>query len=374
MNRTFVGYLLGALIVAGAVWFYSHFERVTEREHVGFQGEAARNPLLALTRLFERMGVNARSAQRVEELGAVEPSATIILPAGRLGYSSTRVERLIRWVGDGGHLIVEAERPEAADAVLDKLEVSRTEGAVAFREKPAEVSLPGTRRLRAQLVRSIELADREPQRTRHVSKDGHGTHVLHFGHGRGRVTVLPSIAFMANDAIDKNDHADLAWRLVQLASETTTVVLAPRLGRLSLWKWLEREARAPLLAAFALVIVWAWRAAARFGPVEPEPTRERRRLLDHLRASGRFLWRAGEASRLLATARETCLHRIARTRPALADLPPAERAERLAKLTGLELRDVHQAFGSEPATPASFTAAVSTLQQIEVKLTRKLTA
>jgi hypothetical protein len=224
------------------------------------------------------------------------------------------------------------------------------------------------------LVRSIELVDEEPQRTRHVSKDAHGTHVLHFDQGRGHVTVLPSIAFMANDAIDKNDHAELAWRLVQLAPATTAVVVAPRLVRPSLWKWLEREARAPLLAALALVIAWAWRAGSRFGPVEPEPARERKRLLDHLRASGRFLWRAGEASRLLAAARETCLHRIARARPVLAELPPRERAQRLAKLTGIELHDVHEAFGGNPTTPAAFTAAVSTLQQIEAKLTRKLTA
>ena len=374
MSRTFGAYVLGALIVVGAAWFYLSFERVTEREHVGLKGEAARNPFLALTRLMERMGVKARSAHRVEELEAVQPSATMILPAGRHGYSGTQTARLVEWVEGGGHLIVEAERPEGGDAVLDALEVSRNEGAVAFREKPAEVSLPGAARVRAQLLRSVELVDRDPKRTRHVSKDGHGTHVLHFGHGRGRVTVLPSIAFMANDAIGENDHAELAWRVVQFAPATTMVVIAPRLARLSLWQWLKREAWAALVAAVAVLLIWAWRAGARFGPLEPDPTLERRRLLDHLRASGRFLWRAGEASRLLAAARETCLHRIARTRPVLAELPPQERAERLATLTGLELRDIDKAFRGEPETPAAFTAAVSTLQQIELQLTRKLTA
>jgi hypothetical protein len=374
MSRTVIGYLLGAFLIAGAVWFYLNFERVSEREHVGLQGEAARNPLLALTRLIERMGGEARSARRVEELDQVEPGATVILQTGREGYSSAQLERLVEWVGQGGHLVVEAEDVATPDALLDALKVARQKGPMGYREKPAEVHLPGAKALRVELMRPMELVDHEAQRTRHVSKDGHGTHVLHFGYGGGRVTVLPSLAFMTNVAIGENDHAELAWRLLQIAPRTALVVIAPRLGRPSLREWLAREARPPLMATAALLLLWGWRAAARFGPVEPEPPRERRRLLDHLQASGRFLWRAGEASRLLSAARETCLHKISRTRPGLVELPPAERAGRLAVLTGLPQRDIELAWSDEPATPAAFTAAVRTLQQIEEQLTRKVTA
>ena len=217
MSRTVIGYLLGALLIAGAVWSYLNFERVSEREHVGLQGEAARNPLLALTRLIERMGGEARSAQRVEALDQVEPGATVILRTGRQGYSRAQLERLVEWVAQGGHLVVEAEDVATADTLLDALKVSRQRSPLGYREKPAEVHLPGSKPLRAQLMRPMELVDEEAERTRHVSKDGHGTHVLHFGYGRGRVTVLPSFAFMTNVAIGENDHAELAWRLLQLA-------------------------------------------------------------------------------------------------------------------------------------------------------------
>lgn len=374
MNRTVASYLLGAFIVALAAWFYVSFERVAEREHVGPTGEAARNPYLALTRLIERMGVEARSAQRVEELDALPSSATVILRTGRQGYSTAQIERLVEWINAGGHLIVEAERAEIQDDLLDELGVSREDGPVAFRDKPAVVSLPGAKPLRAQLRRAMALTADEPQRTRHVSRDDHGTHVLHLTYDRGRVTVLPSLAFMTNDTVGENDHAELAWRLVQLAPATSTVVIAPRLARPSLARWLTHEARAPLIAATVLLLLWAWRAGARFGPIEPEPTRERRRLLDHLRASGRFLWRSGASSRLLGAAREACLQKIARTRPALLSLPPNERAARLSALTGLALRDIDLAWSGEPQTPAAFTAAIRTLQQIEEQLTRKLTA
>ena len=372
MNRTVMGYVLGAFLIGGAAWFYVNFERVTEREHVGLKGEASRNPLLALTRLMERMGLEAASVQRAEDLAALDARTTVILRQGRLGYATTQIERVVEWGEQGGHLIVEAEPVDDDDPLLDALDVSRKEGT-GVREKPAAVTLPGAKPLRAHLLQPMVLVDGEPKRTRHVSSDAHGTHVLHFAHGRGRVTVLPSASFMTNDAIGENDHAELAWRLVQLAPETSRVVIGPRLGRPSLWGWLASEARAPVLGAALLLALWVWRACVRFGPVEAEPTRERRRLLEHLRASGRFLWRSGEASRLLAAARETCLQKIARTRPVLVDLPPPERAARLAALTGLQLRDIHQAFAGEPDTPTAFTAAVRTLQQIEEQLTRKLT-
>lgn len=374
MSRNIVGYLLAALIAGIAAWFYLNFERVAVREHVGLRGEAAVNPLLALTRLVERMGVQARSAQRVEDLDALEASATVFLPAPRRGYSTPQLQRLARWIEAGGHLIVEAARPQAPDELLDKLDVSRKEGPVSFRGWLAEVNVAGAKPLRVQLKTSMELVDGDPQRTRFVSKDADGTHLLHFAYGRGRVTVLPSFAFMTNDAIGQDDHAELAWRLVQLAPATSMVMIAPQAGRPSLFRWLAREARAPLIALFVLLLLWAWRAGTRFGPVLPEPGRERRRLLDHLRASGRFLWRSGEASQLLAAARETCLQKIARTRPGLIELPPGERDARLATLTGLASRDIALAFSGEPGTPAAFTAIVRTLQQIEEQLTRRLTA
>lgn len=219
----------------------------------------------------------------------------------------------------------------------------------------------------------FEIIDREPARTRFVEKARVGTIVLHLAAGRGRVTVVPSMGFMTNSAIGEHDHAAFAWELTSLVPGTSTVVIAPHFDPPSIFEWLWENARAALAALAAVLIVWGWRAARRFGPIEPEPTRERRRLLDHLRASGRFLWRADAEPQLLAAARETCLHKIARTRPALLDLQPGERAERLAVLTDLPRSDILHALIAEPDTPAGFTAAVRTLQQIEEKLTRKPT-
>jgi hypothetical protein len=373
MRATWLHYALGALLVALGLWFYMNFERVTVREHVGFKGEAARKPLLAFTRLLERMGVQVRAPRERLDPGELPAGATLILPSGREAYTPAHAEALHAWVAAGGHLLVKAERPRTRDSVLDALKIGRKEsrsGSPAL----APVRFPHAERsLNVQMPMSFEIVDLDPSRTRFVAKGRAGTTVLHLEVGRGRVTVVPSMAFLTNDSIGEHDHAAFAWELLRLVPETTAVVIAPHIDPPSIFTWLAGNARAALAGMAALLLAWAWRAAVRFGPAEPEPARERRRLLDHLRASGRFLWRASAEPKLLAAARETCLHRISRTRPALLDLQPGDRAERLAALTGLARGDILHALVSEPDTPAAFTAAVRTLQQVEEKLTRKPT-
>lgn len=373
MRTTWAHYALGALLIGLGVWFYMNFERVTVRERVGFKGEAARNPLLAFTRLLERMGLEVRAPRERTALADLPVNATLILPRGRGAYTAARAEEVRSWVVNGGHLIVYAERPGTRDTVLDALKIGRGE---ADNAEPAlaTVRFPHVDRpLKVQIGTTFELIDLEPARTRFIGKTEAGTIVLHLAAGRGRVTVVPSMGFMTNSTIGEHDHAAFAWALVSFVPGTSAVVIAPHFDPPSIFAWLGENARAALAAVAALLIVWGWRAARRFGPVAPEPTRERRRLLDHLRASGRFLWRVDAEPRLLAAARETCLQRIARARPALLDLQPGDRAERLAVLTELPRREILHALIAEPDTPAAFTAAVRTLQQIEEKLTRKPT-
>lgn len=361
-----------ALAAAAGGWLYFNFERVPERELVGYQGEAARNPLLALTRLLERMGSSVRPMARITDLDSLDPGTTLIIARGRRGITRQRAERLLAWARAGGHLIVEAERPRDRDVLLDALQVTRRDSSAKPGKTPAEIELPHVdKRMRVQIDTSIELADRE-KRARNTKADGVATPVLHFALQRGRGTVLPSFAFMRNDSIGQHDHATFAWALVQFMPSTSSVVIAPRFERPSLIAWLAREARAPLFAGAALLALWLWRVSVRFGPLEPERMRERRRLLDHLRASGHFLWSAGAGPRLLAAAREACLQRIARTRPGLADLPPAERRMRFAALTQLEPAEVEEALTADALHAHEFTRAVRALQRIEEKLTRRV--
>ena len=108
-----------------------------------------------------------------------------------------------------------------------------------------------------------------------------------------------------------------------------------RIERLSLWQWLTEHALAVLISSAALLVLWLWRIGPRFGPVAADLPPARRRLLDHLRASGRFHWNNRGRDRLAEAAREACLARLARAHPGFAALPPGERAAQLAAYAGI---------------------------------------
>jgi hypothetical protein len=293
--------------------------------------------------------------------------ATLFLARGRHGMSAARVNRLLKWVENGGHLIVGAEPAHDPDPLLDALGIARREAQTP--SGLAQITLPGAGRALQVAMPAMGLVDAKRRRA-YVAKHGAGTAMLHFEMGDGEVTVLPSFGFMTNTAIGEHDHAAFAWALVRLAPATPVVLVAPRFEAPSLAKWLVTDARAALGAGAVLLVLWLVRISTRFGPVQPPATPERRRLLDHLRASGRFVWATPAASRLLEAAREGCLAKIARTRHGLAGLTAAERTARFSELTAIPAAEIDQAFNAEALNPRAFTHAVRTLQQIEETLTR----
>jgi hypothetical protein len=364
--------VLAMLAAAVALWVHSNFERVTEREFVDFSGEARRNPLLAFERLVQRMGVQAGTETERAALDDLAPGVTLVL-GGERRLSPQRVSAITAWLAAGGHVIVEAEIAGERDPLLDALGVTRRPGRRPPSAGDLTLRLPGrSEPLRADLP-LIGLEYRGTGES-YSTPAGAAQALLHIRHGSGRASVLSSFDFMRNEDIGEYDHAALAWGLVRLMPDTRRVLIARRSEPLSVLEWLVANAQAVLLSGAALLALCLWRAGRRFGPLEAARQPRRRRLLDHLRASGRFQWAAGSAPTLLSAAREACLAKIARTRPALAGLEPSARNTRLAALTRLPAGDIEHAFEGEASTPRAFTAAVGTLQQIEDKLAHTVSA
>ena len=374
MTRNVWPVVLGAVALAIGLWCYFNVEAVTERVYAGFSGEAARNPLLALQRLTERMGAKTEVVRRAADLDAPDPGATLVLSANRHAMNPARVRRVLRWVEDGGRLIVEAEALETRDALLDALGISRLKAAVSNAE--VDIALPHARPMKVTML-PMRLADLRNRPGTNIPH-GTGTALLRFDHGRGSVTVLPSFWFMSNSEIGDNEHAAFAWTLIQpradAAASVTRVLIAPHFERPSLFAWLAGEALPAFGAAAVLLALWLARKVRRFGPIVPREASAGRRLLDHLRASGRFEWSAHAAPRLLAAAREGCLANIAKARPALAGFQPAERIARFAELTGLPQSEIEFALAGDAPTARAFVSAVQTLQVIEEKLARRASA
>jgi hypothetical protein len=361
------------LVAAGAAWFYFNFERVTEREHTGYQGEARRDSLLAATRLYERMGKRTRTIDRPLQLAGLPPGGTLVLARFRSGISTPTVERVMAWVASGGHLIVAAAWHTNPDPLLDRLEIER--GEMSGRSRRADIStvkLPhAPHEMKVVIGNRIELKAGSVSAA-HSVEDRAGTILLHYHYGAGWVTVLNSMSFMTNAAIGQHDHAEFAWQLLGFNPAAREIAMAFRIETPSLMTALAENAWQALIAAGLLLAAWLWRVMPRFGPLIPDPLPVRRRLLDHLRASGLFYWNHGDVGRLTMAARESCMQRITRTHPVIAALPVPQRAARFAQITGLPEDDIVAALTGQPADPPQFTGAMRTLQTLEERLTRRV--
>ena len=358
MSRWLVAFGVLALLALGVIWFLSAFERVPARERVGPSGEARRNPYLAAERLAVRMGLATRELRSLPELDTLKAGGALLVPSRRQALDPRRMREILSWVEGGGHLIAEAEFIGVPDPLLDLAGVQRV--AAAAPAKPVPVELSSGRKLTVNLYGAMTLQTDDGDKGRFVT----------FDHGEGTVSALTGLHFARNGLIGTNDNAEFFWRLLELTPATELqVYLRPE--RLSLWGFLKEHAAPVLFATAALLALWLWRIAPRFGPVRPDDPPARRRLLDHLRASGRFYWSQGLRTRLVIAARDGALRRITRAQPDFAFATPAERAARLCALARIQPEEAQRFIGAGgELRGAEFIRIMHTAQRIHSALER----
>jgi hypothetical protein len=237
---------------------------------------------------------------------------------------------------------VEAELLGVPDPLLDLLGIGRAEAPVSV--KPVSVELPGSGRRLSVLMPGVLKLQTAQKDVRLRA----GDRLVSYGRGNGVVSVASTLDFARNHSIGNLDHAELFRRLLELTpSRALLVYWAP--ARLSLWTFLKQHAAPALAAGGMLLLLWLWSIAPRFGPVAPDAPPGRRRLLDHLRASGRYFWVKGLRSRLVLAARDAALRRIARAQPDFASVSAAERAARVSALTGISREQAARFIGAAGA-------------------------
>jgi hypothetical protein len=356
--------LVAALLYAALNWYTLEDETIRVRA-----GELAReDPYLAYGRLLDRMGARTQRAQVPSVLDELPPKSTLVFAARRLAYMTPgRVSRIRDWVDRGGSLVLEYEREAIDDPLLEAFGVKRVypeRDDAKNAQKAAPRDFTGAnavtqidwpelgKPLRARLgTRWGELRDQRVRSDVREVRQGSRLIALSFDSGAGRVTALPTLAFLRNDNIGDYDHAELGWRLAAMRSP---VVLYLRMQSPPLLEWVRRDAWPVILAAALLLLLWLARIIPRFGPLQPEAAPARRSLIEHVVASGRFLWSRGAGPHLVEAVRERAL-RAARRRGISPNALPKEATA-----------SVHARID-----PASFTERVAALQKLEERLAQR---
>lgn len=393
-NRALVLVVVGAVLGILAWWFTQNFGFTTKRVHVGFSGEARANPYFAARLLLERLGLRVQQKVELSRPQALAEGATLVLAAGRAELDPPTVDTLLEWVERGGHLVVGVEYIPERDALLSAIEVRAVwpeddeneeplDGALEYApaeladriaarrgsSAPEDVVLPDGRTLQARFGRSPTLTDLEDSTLwRHDAGDG--AHILAIGWGDGRITLFSTLRPFTNRHLGQLDHAELLWHVVG-DGRTTDLYLVRHLESVSLPQWLLAHAPFALAATGVFLLLWLWRVVARFGPLAPSPAPDRRSLLEHIRAVGRYYAGERQQPRLLQLLRADCLELFGRVAPLARGLEGAARLREASRLTRINPRELLRAFTDVAATRHDYSHMVRTLANFRRRLTRR---
>ena len=377
MNRA--GAVLALVVVftlAGLAgyWFYRNFSLVDEAVNTGLSAAVRQNPLLAAERF---LASNSRPAKSLPNLRELPPThATLIMPGERFDVGPERAALLLDWVKAGGHLVVKAEEsgPEQArrrhDWLLAPLGiVSAFSGKVTENNRqPLDVDLADADDfMQVHLSRNHLLIADSGSHPYDALGSEYGDHILRYRLGQGVLTVLSHAGFMENHLIGKNDNAALLWHLVRVRPQGEIWLV--HAGEMPpLWKWIWQNAWMAVLSFAVLLVAWLIARGHRFGPPLPQPALKRRRLLDHVQASGHFFWRTGHHEKLLQGARDALHRDLLLQHPGLAARTHTEQAAHLAALSGHSEEDVFRAlFHPCAADEFEFTYTIQLLAKLRKK-------
>lgn len=307
-------------LIAFGFWFNDNYEFKEIETDSGFQGEAKTNDLYAARLFLKRMGV---PTQKVTYTKAPDNTDTVIfLNTNRYNISKEKTQLLLNWVEQGGHLIARIRnnlslmglndssdnKADKGDLLQNTLKVDIGEYIYIDDEKlPLKLKLPNSdETLKVDLDFFYEIIARDDIafKASHDSKNW----LVQKKYGKGLVTFLSESSIFENTFLEDEDHAKLLWYLIHSHSDAPQEVwlvdsdeYPPLITLLYKYAW------TVLLACTLLLMLAFWSWLPRFGPQINMALPYRRQLLEHIRASGIWLWKTPDQrqERLIKTTRQT---------------------------------------------------------------------
>lgn len=412
------------LLAALCIWLWFEIMEQVWQPQLRLSSKLAGKPMLAATQLLERHGYQVEVYKLLGDanLDAL-PGGTLILADNNGRMSDVQARQLLAWVRRGNTLVAQPrwsgddgnddERP--APGAKRKFRLKRLDeedplGAhvgvtMAFAQEmrdscdtgmapprkrhPARpqgadgaddddngdyegefqftcVTLPGGR-YPLVLETSDEVLSSLPGARKALWSDPDAVALRAYQEGSGKLVML-SDNFFNNARLPRYDHAELLLALAALQPNAKHAFIVQDLNATPWYLALWRSGSMALSALAVLAALLLWRAAigGRFGPLLPEPAGVRRALLEHIDASGNWLWKvAGGRALLLGAVRRETLALLARRAPELRQLEGNALCARLARLHGLDETALQEALHAEAGThPAVFVRQIRSLQQV----------
>ena len=393
MNRqAWIMLTISLLLLAGAAaLFFTLFEKEQGTHSFGYSPEARQNDLLAARRFLKAMGIAAENMPTPSPASTLPPTSdAIVLATKRLTIDQRTQKLLLAWVRQGGRLILTARSETVADGFFDLFEryneidsgsdefldalgvkttnrkVSADERrsydatGVAFHHSDDFIWVKFDQKLRLQSAN---------ESFRSLADDTHGSFAMTRQLGTGNVSIISDRRVLHNRRIGDKDHARFILELVNLGSKPTKVWLIGEDDMPGLYAWLWQHANETVLSALLLLIMILLAVSRRFGPVIDINPPTRRRLLEHIQASGWFLWRHHHHEQLLTGMQNTLKHEMSIKHPGIQKMGTAAAAARLASFIDMSAVEIQQILGSiEVNNKHEFTTTVRLYERLRKQL------
>ncbi len=417
MNKPIIAFvfLLIALFSYGVYQFFDTHEYKEVTKYSPLKGEARENPLFAARLFLKQMGIPAYNKNDLQSIGQHYPETdtVIILDTSRSTLSLERIERLLQWIRDGGHLItgthvdwellgyfeelraemddndeyeaLDGRCPEgdencqflqdSSDPLQRVLEITSSESVYidseedkAYKEKQKEkgntdesedmiheddvyedidiFSPLEIRDLRTfpialsnaskKLTLSIQphfysINSKETNESRTLINDE--IFMLQRAVGKGMVTLIADLSIVENQLLRETDNAEILWHLIHSHHKQPAAVWLfhnDEMPNLLILMW--KHGWAVMLSLATLLLFWLYQSLHRFGPLIPKEAIERRRLMEHIEASGQYFWKKKNKQTLIDSTRLALNKRIAQLHPAWENSDELGKVAHLAEM------------------------------------------
>ncbi len=367
-----IAYILTGLLLAWIIILASHLYKTEVEIETGLQNEAATYPLLAAERFLTRMGIATQRIENPDQITSLPgPQDALLITTERQTIGIEKTEQLLEWVKHGGRLIAtipyldDEELSQPRDPLLEALGLRVVESDCESETDYSDIDLPWANDI-LQIGFGYCLALEGAIEEDDISGDQEGTQVIRRYLGSGSVTILSDLDWLTWLAIGGYDHAEVLWHLVDGRG---TVWLVTSNDMPSLAQWLLEHAPLAVLASLLLLITWLWMISRRFGPTLPNPEPLRRRIMEHIEASGAYLWKTHHREALVDAVREDVLDTAARRHPSWTGMNRQEQEAHIAELTGMTPEATRRLLdGYQPANRQDFTVLIRQLKTIKDKL------
>jgi len=379
--KKYIFIFIGVLVVAGLAYLVSgRLEKKTKEVDIGFTGEARSNSLYAARLFLKKMGIPAQKVNIYQLENLPSTKTVILINTYRSSLSEARIDQLLEWAERGGHLITiigKSYDEDDVDLLQSRLSIRPSDRRYfrnEFDEKKekdsdeeydpkAYISLKGLDKKYA-----INVSHLDPIATNNEADDKvflrDVLYLINRQYGKGIITVASDLDFAENKNIEDEDHAELFWQIVHFKNkqiENVWLLNEDEMPSLSSWLW--EYAWQLVLTILLFLALWLYSLSPRLGPVIPKESLDRRRLLEHIQASGYFFWKQNEQARLIESSQQSVLQKMGTLFPAWHQLNVDEQLKLLGEYTGQSIDELRSLlYSSEQRSMDEF---VHLVQQIE---------